>query len=71
MGVSEKTEQRYLTVEEVAQLLRTKPYLVARRCRNGELRATKPFGRTWLIYADDIEALLEAKTNQPASGGPA
>lgn len=66
MGVSEKAgqpiEQRYLTVDEVARLLRTTPYSVTRKCRDKVLRATKPFG-TWLIYAEDVEELLAAKAN--------
>lgn len=53
--------QQFLTVQQVADRLRTKPYNVRDWIRRGRLRATKPFG-TLLIDPADLDALLAEKT---------
>lgn len=68
--MSASTNVRLLTVDEAATLLRTTPNVVIRRCRSGEIPATKPFG-SWLIRADTIDELLAAKSNTPATPAPA
>jgi excisionase family DNA binding protein len=55
----------YLTVAEVAQVLRVDPEAVGEMCRTGRLPATKPAGR-WLITTEDFAAFLAAGSNQPS-----
>lgn len=55
MGVS--STPKLLTVTEAAELLRTTPAALIRRCRAGDIRASKPFG-SWLIPTDAIDELL-------------
>lgn len=50
---------RFLTADEVAEVLRLTPITVARLCRAGKLPATKPAG-TWLIAEPDLQAHIEA-----------
>ncbi|WP_158546618.1 helix-turn-helix domain-containing protein [Haloferax sp. Atlit-4N] len=52
----------FLTANEVAPRLRMRSYEVARLCREGKLRATKP-GKTWLILHEDLEAYIAAGYN--------
>lgn len=51
------TDPQLLTIDEAAERLRTTRMLLLRKCRAGEIRATKPFG-TWLIPADAIDEVL-------------
>jgi excisionase family DNA binding protein len=54
----------FLTVAEVAAVLRVDPESVGDMCRTGRLPATKPAGR-WLITTDDFAAFLAAGSKQP------
>lgn len=53
---------KYLTVSEVADILRLTPYGVTRLCRARKLPAMKPAGQ-WLIPEDEFLAHLEASRN--------
>lgn len=55
--------QKLFTAAEVADLLRTVPVVISRKCRAGEIRATKPH-RTWLISAEALQEYLDAHSNQ-------
>jgi excisionase family DNA binding protein len=55
----------FLTVAEVAPVLRVDPESVGEMCRSGRLPATKPAGR-WLIHPDDLDAFIAAGSNQPS-----
>lgn len=57
---------RFLTAEEVADLLRIGPMQAVALCRTGKLRATKP-GKTWLIRPEDLEAYIAAGYNDAVS----
>lgn len=61
----------YLTVGEAAEVLRLSPITVMKRCRAGAIPATKPLG-IWLIPADALTELLEARSNaRPGADPPA
>lgn len=51
---------KYLTATEAAEVLRMTPYEVARLCREGSIRASRP-GRAWLIRPDAIRAYVEGE----------
>lgn len=51
-----------LTAVEVAQVLRTDIWEVARLCRAGELKASKP-RKKWLIDLVDLQAYLDKHSN--------
>ncbi|HET6628512.1 MAG TPA: helix-turn-helix domain-containing protein [Woeseiaceae bacterium] len=55
-----------LTVAEVAERLRTYPVVVRRRCKSGDIPATKPLG-TWLIRRADLDELLSNTANEKAA----
>lgn len=56
----------YLTAAEAAEILRTRPMSVVALCREGVLPATKP-QKHWLIRQADLDAYLEAHSNQRAA----
>jgi excisionase family DNA binding protein len=55
---------RFLTLFEVADILRVKPEAVRRRAKTGTLPATKP-GKSWLFDPADVLAYVEQGANQP------
>lgn len=57
---------KYLTVAEVADILRLSPWRVTQICRDGKIPATKPTG-TWLISEEDLQRHIEAASNQRAA----
>lgn len=56
-----------LTAAEVAERLRTKPYVISRLCREGELRATKPM-KGWLVSEEALEEFLAKHANTATKG---
>lgn len=59
-------DKTYLTVAEVAEVLRLDPESVGEMCRDGRLPATKPAGR-WLIDSTDFAAFIAAGSNRKAA----
>jgi excisionase family DNA binding protein len=59
--------RRLLTAAEAAEVLRITPIQAVKLCRRGELRATKP-GKSWLIDAEDLDAYLDAHSNDDLRG---
>ncbi len=55
--MSTETEQRLLTVREVAQVMRVSNMTVYRLIHAGELVATR-VGRSYRIWEDDVHAYL-------------
>ena len=55
---------RFLTLHEVADILRVKPEAVRRRAKTGALPATKP-GKSWLFDPADVRTYVEQGLNQP------
>lgn len=51
-----------MTAAEVAVIVREKPITVAKWCRQGKLRATRP-GRGWRIARADLDEFLAAHRN--------
>ncbi len=60
----EPTEDRLLTVPEVAERLRVHPITVRRHIKAGRLRAVR-FGRSVRVRASDLEAFLRPE-NAPS-----
>ena len=56
----------YLTVTEVAEVLRVKPATVYDLCRSGDLPAFQPL-KAWLVKASDLEAYIASHSNQAAA----
>lgn len=50
---------RFLTASEAADILRLTRWQVVNLCRDGKIRATKPF-KQWLINPEDLEAAIDA-----------
>lgn len=50
-------EQKYLTVEEVAEILRASPQTVRNMIKRGEIPAIR-IGRPWLIKKSDLDRIL-------------
>ena len=57
--------ERVYTTAEAAEILRESVLTTMRKCRRGEIAATKT-GRSWRITESALEAYI-APTNQPAS----
>lgn len=57
------TNENYLTVAEVAELLHTSTKTVYKYIKEGQLIAVK-YGRSYVIEAADLEAFKEAKKRQ-------
>lgn len=55
---------RYLTVAEVAEILRIRDYTVREYLRNGELRGYK-IGDVWRVAEEDLKEFLERRANRP------
>ena len=53
-------EEQLLTVEEVAEKLRKRPFTVRRLLREGKIPAYKMEG-TWLVRSDDLIKYIEAQ----------
>lgn len=53
-------EQKYLTVEEVAEILRASPQTVRNMIKRGEIPAIR-IGRPWLIKKSDLDRILEGR----------
>jgi len=53
-------EQRWLTAQQVAEILQVKDYTVTRWIREGELRAHK-LGRVWRISEEQYQEFIERK----------
>lgn len=51
-----------LTAHEVAEILRTDIWEVARLCRAGKIKASKP-QKKWLIAPADLAAYIDAHSN--------
>jgi len=56
-------EEQLLTVEEVAQRLRKRPFTVRRMLRDGELPAYKIHGE-WRVKSSDLDTFIEAQQYQ-------
>lgn len=52
-----------MTAADVAPILRVTPFEVTRLCRAKLLKASKP-GRSWLIAPADLQAYLDAHSNE-------
>ncbi len=52
-----------LTVEQVASLLKVRPYTVRDLAKQKVLRGMKP-GRRWLFDPEDVDAYMEAGQNR-------
>lgn len=62
----------YLTVPEVATILRVQPDLVRRLCKSGEITATKLGGRQgWRIHRDSLAAFTSVGQTAPTRPRPA
>lgn len=46
-----------LTPDQCAELAQLHPETIVRKCRSGEIKATKPAGQ-WRIYGEDFERWL-------------
>ena len=55
---------QYLTVGEVAELLRVKPETVREWLRSGELRGLNLGGR-WRVLWGDLQGFLKDRQNKP------
>ncbi len=60
-------EKKFMTLEEVADLLGVTYNLIYRQVRSGELPASR-IGRVYLVAAADLEAYLE-QSKQNVAGG--
>lgn len=56
---------KYLTAEEVAEIIRETPANVRRRCASGQIKA-KRLGGQWRIAEDDLAHFMAA----PRTGSP-
>lgn len=56
---------RYLTTEEVAEIIRETPANVRRRCASGQIKA-KRLGGQWRVTEDDLTNFMAA----PRTGSP-
>ena len=56
----------YLTVEEVADILRMSKYQIIELCRSGELRATRP-RKSWRIEEQAVRDLIDSSANYKAA----
>lgn len=60
-------EHDLLTLPQIAEMLRLNPSTVRGWVNRGQLPAQKVDGKKWLVYRQDLEALLAA---QPRLGKP-
>lgn len=60
------SELKFYTADEAAAILRLTPWEITKRCRSGEIKASKP-GKSWRIAETDLVAYVEAHSNQQAS----
>jgi excisionase family DNA binding protein len=58
-------QEKLLTVEEVAEKIRTTPYTIRKYLRNGVIPAIKLEDGTWLIRESDVAAYLEKRMYKP------
>lgn len=56
-----KMEKRYLTIEEVAEIMRVNARTVYRLAEKGKIPAIK-FGKSWRINFDELEEFLKQET---------
>lgn len=56
-------EHKFLTTEEVADVLRLTTWRVLQLCREKKIVATKPAGQ-WLIAEDDLRTYIASGSNQ-------
>lgn len=56
-------EDEYLTIEDVAKLLKISEVTIYRMARKGELPAVK-FGKVWRISSVKLRELFEEKLNK-------
>lgn len=54
---------KFYTVAEVADLLRIGDWQITKKCRSGEIKASKP-GKSWLIAEADLRAYVEQHSNR-------
>lgn len=54
---------QFMVAAEVAPILRVTEFEVARLCREGLLKASKP-GRSWLIDPTDLQTYIDSHSNQ-------
>lgn len=57
------TDSRFLTVQEVADLMRVSSMTVYRLIKSGDLRAVR-VGRSFRVREDDVNAYLETSYTQ-------
>lgn len=57
------SESRFLTVQEVADLMRVSSMTVYRLIKSGELRAVR-VGRSFRVRQEDVDGYLEASYTQ-------
>lgn len=57
------SESRFLTVQEVADLMRVSSMTVYRLIKSGELRAVR-VGRSFRVRQEDVDQYLEASYTQ-------
>jgi excisionase family DNA binding protein len=60
MDTQEQSGQRFFTVNEVAEMLRTSHDTVSRRIESGDLRAFRFGSRSTVISREDIEDYIAA-----------
>ena len=61
--VAKLSESRFLTVQEVADLMRVSSMTVYRLIKSGELRAVR-VGRSFRVRQEDVDQYLEASYTQ-------
>ena len=54
-------EEQLLTVKEVAEHIRKRPFTVRRYLRDGVIPAIKMDDGTWLVRASDVDAFLKKR----------
>ncbi|MBI2170339.1 MAG: helix-turn-helix domain-containing protein [Actinobacteria bacterium] len=63
LPVSKLSESRFLTVQEVADLMRVSSMTVYRLIKSGDLRAVR-VGRSFRVRQEDIDGYLETSYTQ-------
>ena len=59
LGMTNLPDDRFLTVEEVAEALRVKRRTVMEWLKNKELRGFKLMGKSWRIRESDLSAFIQ------------
>ena len=64
MTIKTDLNTRFVTVDYIASLLHADRRTVCKWLATGRLRATRPGGVRWLIERADLDAFIEAASNQ-------